>query len=527
MVKKVSIFNEVLGPIMRGPSSSHTAASYHIGSLIRNLLDDEPQSVRINFAEGGSYAEVYHQQGSDLGFATGLMGWEITDERFFRALKEALEAGLSIIFDVAVVEEDDHPNAIEIRGASRRGQEIRVIARSIGGGAVELRRFNGWQVTLTGDAHDHLVEAKRTATQKVIETLTNDGETTGEPVLEERDDDVLIAVKRLRPLESDDLERLKTAVEVKGVWKTRPIIFPKPGEPLFTSGEEMVEFANYKACSLGEATLSYEANLLRITEREAIEEMWRRYEIMHQAVERGLNNEIRGMQLLEPSAREVFNREKIGLLAIGGLHTKAAARAMAAMHVNSSMGVVCAAPTGGAAGTIPGVIVTLVEEKKLSKEQTVSALFAASAVGLILAIRGTFAAEVAGCQVEIGAAGAMASAAVVEAAGGSARQALDAAAISFQNTMGSVCDLVQGIVEIPCHTRNAVAASSAFVCADLVLGGYHNPVPIDETIDAVMEVGRMLPRELRCTALGGLATTPSAMALKRLSRARELGAIPG
>ena len=109
----------------------------------------------------------------------------------------------------------------------------------------------------------------------------------------------------------------------------------------------------------------------------------------------------------------------------------------------------------------------------------------------------------------------MAAAAVVEAAGGTAAQAADAAAIAFQNTMGSVCDLVQGVVEIPCHTRNAVAASSAFVCADLILGGYRNPIPLDETVDAVYAVGRMLPRELRCTALGGLAQAPSALALRR------------
>jgi len=186
------------------------------------------------------------------------------------------------------------------------------------------------------------------------------------------------------------------------------------------------------------------------------------------------------------------------------------------MHVNGGMGVVCAAPTAGSAGVIPGVIVTLAEEKGLSQEQTVLALLAASAVGLVVAMRATFAAEVAGCQVEIGAAGAMAAAAVVEAAGGSARQAVDAAAISFQNTMGSICDLVQGIVEVPCHTRNAVAASGAFVCADLILGGYINPIPLDETIDAVYAVGQMLPRELRCTALGGLSVTPSALAMPRL-----------
>lgn len=112
----------------------------------------------------------------------------------------------------------------------------------------------------------------------------------------------------------------------------------------------------------------------------------------------------------------------------------------------------------------------------------------------------------------------MAAAAVIEAAGGSARQACDAAAIAFQNTMGSVCDLVQGLCEIPCHTRNAVAASSAFVCADLVLGGYVNPVPLDETIDASFASGKMLPAELRCTAKGGLAMAPSARALARKRR---------
>lgn len=193
-----------------------------------------------------------------------------------------------------------------------------------------------------------------------------------------------------------------------------------------------------------------------------------------------------------------------------------AARALAAMHVNSGMGVVCAAPTGGSAGVLPAVLVTLVEEKGLDADRAALALLAAGAVGVVVANRATFAAEVAGCQVEIGAAGAMAAAAVVDAAGGTAAQAADAAAIAFQNTMGSVCDLVQGIVEIPCHTRNAVAASGAFVCADLVLGGYRNGVPLDETIDAVLAVGRMLPGELRCTAQGGLAAAPSARAMKRL-----------
>ncbi|MBQ04508.1 hypothetical protein CL673_07375 [Candidatus Bathyarchaeota archaeon] len=516
MRKKVSIFNEVLGPVMHGPSSSHTAASYFIGRLIRDLLNDKPETVIISFAEGGSYAEVYSQQGSDLGFATGLMGWPITDERFFDALQLARDSGLSIAFTVEILEEDDHPNAIWIQGVSQGGQEIFVNARSTGGGAVELLNLNGWEVNITGDAHNLIVETESSAALKIKEILSYNDQILIEPSIKERDGMALIRTQLFRQLNENALDEINKTDGIKSIWKTSSIKFPKPGDPLYLSGKTLDEYAKKEGCSLGEAALHYEAALLGITQEEAIDEMWRRYEIMAQAVEQGLRGNIRGMQLLEPSAQRIYELETRGDLATGGLHTKAAARALAAMHVNSSMGVVCAAPTGGAAGTIPGTITTLVDERGLNKIQTVNALFAAGAIGLVLAMRGTFAAEVAGCQVEIGAAGAMSSAAVVEVAGGSVRQALDAAAIAFQNTMGSPCDLVQGMVEIPCHTRNALAASSAFVCADLILGGYSNPIPLDETIDAVMKVGRMLPRELRCTALGGLAITPSALAMKRL-----------
>jgi L-serine dehydratase len=278
----------------------------------------------------------------------------------------------------------------------------------------------------------------------------------------------------------------------------------------------MVAWAGGNARSLGRAALAYEATLLGLSEDEVLAEAIRRYRVMRDGVHTGLDQDLPPMQLLPPSARQIARAEAAGNTYAGGLHTRAAARALAVMHVNAASGVVCAAPTAGAAGTLPAVLVTLAEEKELAEQEIGLALLAAAGVGLVVANRATFAAEVAGCQVEIGAAGAMAAAAVVEAAGGSARQACDAAAIAFQNTMGSVCDLVQGIVEIPCHTRNAVAASSAFVCADLILGGYANPIPLDETVDAVYAVGKMLPCELKVTALGGLALAPSARALPRL-----------
>jgi len=516
-MKKVSIFNEVIGPIMRGPSSSHTAASYHLGKLIRGLLDGTPKQVIISFAKNGSYAEVYQQQGSDLGFATGIMGNEIISDGFNDALINAENRGIDIQFKVKEFEHEVHPNTIHIKGLSTGGSKVDVLAKSIGGGAVQVDELNKWPVNITGDSYEIIIEydIRKSDTIKPelgFEGIISESETR-------KGSKSLTILKLSKTPDENILKRLSETEGVSRAWCLNPFFYAPIGEVLFASAQEMVSSAMERNVSLGKVSLTYESTLLGISEKDALDEMYRRYLLMKSGVENGLKLQ-EGMQLLTPTAGKIMKVEKEGKLYTGGIHTRAAIRALAVMHVNSSMGVVCAAPTGGAAGTLPGVFTTLFEEKGLNEEEITLAMFAASAVGLILATKGTFAAEVAGCQVEIGAAGAMGAAAVVEAAGGSAKEACDAAAIAFQNTMGSVCDLVQGIVEIPCHTRNAIAASSAFVCADLVMGGYVNPVPLDETIDAVMSVGRMLPRELRCTALGGIALAPSALRMKNLKHAK-------
>ncbi len=513
-MKPISILNDVLGPVMRGPSSSHTAGSFHIGKLARALLGDEPEWAEFLFDPSGSFAEVYRQQGSDLGFAAGMMGWPITDERFPQALDLTAAQEIEINFVVTELSHADHPNTVEIRMIARNGKKLHAVARSIGGGAVEFTRLGAWPILLTGDAHEVLVVAEKSVESLARDLLTRDGAV--EPMCQTRGDQVLLHAQRRLPLDAAIQAQIEELPDAHIAWMAPPIFFVQRGEPLFSSAAEMIALAEKRGCSLGQIALAYESMLLGLPESEVLAELARRFEVMQAAVHRGLENDSLPMQLLQPSAGQVYRAEAEGRVAIGGIHTRAAARAMAVMHVSGAMGVVCAAPTAGSAGTLPGVAVTLAEEQGLSQEQIALALLAASAVGLVVGTRATFAAEVAGCQVEIGASGAMAAAAVVEAAGGSARQAADAAAIAFQNTMGSVCDLVQGIVEIPCHTRNAAAAAGAFVCADLILGGYINPIPLDETVDAVYAVGQMLPRELRCTALGGLALAPSALTLPRL-----------
>ncbi len=526
-MKAISIFNDVLGPVMRGPSSSHTAGPFHIGKLARSLLGKEPASVTFVFDPGGSFAEVYQEQGSAQGFAAGLMGWTMTDERFPQALSFAAMQGLDVTFVVERLPYADHPNTVEIRMISRGGQRLRAVAQSVGGGAIVLIQIQDWPVHLTGEAYEVLVVLDTEAEPGARELVTRDGQMIGQPECLAHGDETLLHVQRRSLLDATLQRELIALPGVRHVWTAPPVFFVQRGRPLFANAAEMVALAEQRVCSLGEIGLAYESTLLGLPERDILDEMIRRFEVMRAAVHRGLDESLPPMQLLRQSARHVMQAEAEGRVAMGGIHTRAAARAMAVMHVNGGAGVVCAAPTAGSAGVIPGVVVTLAEEKSLGQEQAALALLAASAVGLIVAMRATFAAEVAGCQVEIGASGAMAAAAAVEAAGGNARQAADAAAIAFQNTMGSVCDPVQGIVEIPCHTRNAVAAASAFVCADLILGGYVNPIPLDETIDAVYAVGRMLPRELKCTARGGLALAPSARTLPRIGQVKNISLSDG
>jgi L-serine dehydratase len=505
----ISIFNDVLGPVMRGPSSSHTAGAHRIGLMVRDLLGDAPEKVRVTFDPEGSMAPTWRPLGVDLAFTSGVMGWSMLDRDYLASVDRSRAAGVTVGFEIAPLEGTDHPNGMLIELTSATGRRLRVVAEAVGGGGVRIVGIDRWSVDLDGTSHVVMVEVAKTNESTVTELMPG-------AVRTESRGSVLFAESTVDAPDAERLSELRRIPGVSQVWSIAPVFFGRRGATLFESSEEMVAIAESGRRTLGEIALTYESQLLGLTEEEALDEMLQRLRVMEQSVTAGFDDRRSDMLLMQPTASGILAAEERGALAIGGIHTRAAARAMAVMHHCNSRGVVCAAPTGGSAGVLPGVVTSLVEAMDPSPRRTALVLFAASAVGLIVARRATFAAEIAGCQVEIGVAGAMAAAAVVEAAGGTAGQAVDAAAVSLQNTMGSPCDPVAGACEIPCHTRNAVAASSAFTCADLVLGGYLNPIPLDETIDASYEVGRALPSELRCTARGGCAVTPSALRMKRL-----------
>jgi L-serine dehydratase len=514
--RKISVLNDVLGPVMRGPSSSHTAGSYRIAHLLRSLLGGAPRSASLVFDPSGSYARVYREQGVDLAFAAGFLGWEITDERFPQALELASREGLELDFMTRPLSRADHPNFVQITAVDpETGETIQVEAKSTGGGGIQISRYGDWPVNLDGKCFVYHVETETRNSEDIRRAVSSLGAGGVRFIQQQKENRILTEVFSDQDLEGE-LRGAVAALSQENEFRAcPPVFYPTPGESLYADGENMVACAEERGTSLGEFALDSEAALLGLSIGEVERELWERYGIMRSAAEAGMRDARVHMQLLPPSAGRIFQAVRDKKVAVGGIHSEAGARALAVMHICNSQGVVCAAPTGGAAGVLPGVIISLAEARKSSEREVIRALGAAGAVGVIVAQRATFAAETAGCQVEIGAAGAMAAAAVVEMSGGSPAQAADAAAISFQNSMGSVCDLVQGMCEIPCHTRNAAAASGAFVSADLILGGYVNPIPLDETIDAVLACGRMLPPELRVTSLGGLALAPSARSLPR------------
>jgi L-serine dehydratase len=200
---------------------------------------------------------------------------------------------------------------------------------------------------------------------------------------------------------------------------------------------------------------------------------------------------------------------------LGGTFAEVIAAALATGEVNAAMGRIVAAPTGGASGVLPAVVLTLGAQFGATEEALTEALFAAAGVGGVIAARATLSGAAGGCQAEIGSAAAMAAAAAVELAGGSPEQAGQAASLALQGQMGLVCDPVGGLVEVPCVYRNATGAAVALSAVEMALAGVEFPIPFDEVVDAMGLVGRSLPPTLRETAQGGLAVTPAGREMTR------------
>lgn len=282
-----------------------------------------------------------------------------------------------------------------------------------------------------------------------------------------------------------------------------------------STGKELINICNEKNIPIWEYTIREEIEKSELIREEVVNKMRSTLHVMMNSSVYAQENKVQSVSgLIGGDAYKIKQYADSGITLSGDFINRAMARALSSSEVNAAMGRIVACPTAGSCGILPAVVLSAGEKLKNTEEQLINALFTAAGVGIIIAKNATLAGAEGGCQAECGSAAAMASASVVEMMGGTPEQALSAAAIVIKNVLGLVCDPVAGLVEVPCAKRNIAGTVSALTTADLVMSGVYSKIPFDEVVWAMNNVGRQLPPELRETALGGVAITPTALKFK-------------
>ncbi len=496
----VSIFNDVIGPVMRGPSSSHCAAALRIGRLARDLMDGEITHVLVEFDREGSLPLTHESQGSDMGLFGGLLGWEADDERLPDSPQALADAGVTIRIETVDVG-DPHPNTYRLKLRNAREQHT-LIAISTGGGMMEIISVDGVPMKMDGGYHETLIWQPK--------GLVADFE-ADEVVVHDVGANQIIQVKAAQFVST-------TGLKTTAVKRLAPVLPVPSGKNLrvpFTSCAEMLACDGDKNTPLWKLAAHYEMARGNFTEREVIEKMIGIVRILRRSIASGIAGTTYQDRVLGHQSGRFKQLLDAGRLLDGGALNRIVLYVTALMEVKSSMGVIVAAPTAGACAALPGAVIGMAEAMGKTEEDMAKAMLASGLIGVFIATRWTFAAEVGGCQAEGGSAAAMAAGALVTMAGGTLQQSVAASSLAFQSMLGLICDPIANRVEAPCLGKNVMAASNAVSCANMALADFDPLIPFDQVVDAARNVAAMMPREHRCTSLGGLAITPASLAIER------------
>ncbi|EOB7956251.1 serine dehydratase [Staphylococcus aureus] len=286
---------------------------------------------------------------------------------------------------------------------------------------------------------------------------------------------------------------------------------------MFDSIRETIDYAVENNMSFADIMVKEEMELSGKSRDEVRAQMKQNLDVMRDAVIKGTTGDgvesVTGYTGHDAAKLRDYNETHHALS--GYEMIDAVKGAIATNEVNAAMGIICATPTAGSSGTIPGALFKLEKTHDLTEEQMIDFLFTSALFGRVVANNASVAGATGGCQAEVGSASAMAAAAAVAIFGGSPEASGHAMALAISNLLGLVCDPVAGLVEIPCVMRNAIGSGNALISADLALAGIESRIPVDEVIEAMDKVGRNLPASLRETGLGGLAGTPTGEAIKR------------
>ncbi|MBP3780559.1 MAG: L-serine ammonia-lyase, iron-sulfur-dependent, subunit alpha [Selenomonas sp.] len=282
----------------------------------------------------------------------------------------------------------------------------------------------------------------------------------------------------------------------------------------FNTIGELIALAGEQQVPLHEIVIQHEIHTSQQSRGDIITAMEKNWQVMKAAIERGIANQEKSLSgLTGGDAKRLYDYQDKGYM--GPQVLAAAAYAVGISEVNAVMGRIVACPTAGSCGIVPAALYAARQQKKLKDEHIVMALFTAAGIGMVVDQNASIAGAEGGCQAECGTAAGMAAGALAELAGGSPETVGNATALAIKNLLGLVCDPVAGLVEVPCVKRNGFAVVEAMLAADMSLAGVESVIPVDEVIDAMNRIGKALPKSLRETSEGGLATTPTAKALTK------------
>ena len=282
----------------------------------------------------------------------------------------------------------------------------------------------------------------------------------------------------------------------------------------FNTIGELIALAGEQQVPLHEIVIQHEIHTSQQSRGDIITAMEKNWQVMKAAIERGIANQEKSLSgLTGGDAKRLYDYQDKGYM--GPQVLAAAAYAVGISEVNAVMGRIVACPTAGSCGIVPAALYAARQQKKLKDEHIVRALFTAAGIGMVVDQNASIAGAEGGCQAECGTAAGMAAGALAELAGGSPETVGNATALAIKNLLGLVCDPVAGLVEVPCVKRNGFAVVEAMLAADMSLAGVESVIPVDEVIDAMNRIGKALPKSLRETSEGGLATTPTAKALTK------------
>ena len=500
--KMRSIINDVLGPVMAGPSSSHSAGCARIGRLARLLWGKDIEKAVVVYDKQGSYPSTCEGQGSNFGFTGGLLGMKNDDARLKNSVEIAREKCIDISFAIEKLTAT-HPNEarIDIYEGDKVGMSL--VTFSTGGGMFEIAEMDGFAVNMDGTREQVFILCSKNHAKTIKNIAENHAKS------------VKIIKNQLVCCENiADCDALIKAVKgQKGVKyvRTAPVIMPiamkNDAQPVFSTACEALDYAEKTGKALWQLAIDYECSVGDTDESGVMKEAEYILSAMKNAVippEKGEKK----FGFLPYQCRDMMacNAKIINT----GWLEKAMYYAIAVMENSCAHNIVTASPTAGSSGVLPAAILAMGEQMGVSDDEIAKAILAAGLVGSFIANNATFAAETAGCQAENGSASAMAACGVVQLLGGSVKQGFMAASLALQNTLGLVCDPVGGLTEIPCISRNVMAMSNAVMSANMAVLGFDGVIPLDEVIETMTDIGRKMPAELRCTCKGGLCKTRTA-----------------